>query len=215
MYFQTHLAENKNEVKVVKQLYPDANTYLEVYNKYGLVLKRSIFGHALYLENSDYNLLQSEKASIAFCPSSNLFLGSGLFDINRAESYGINIGLGSDIGAGTSLSLLKNMADAYKVSQLNKIDEANNINSLSPLMAFYYSTLGAAKSLDMDNYIGTFKRGYEADFIVLNINEPSILRQRQNNIKSIDELLFSIMMLGDDRTVGSVYIMGKCQKTMG
>lgn len=215
LYLQTHVSENKAEIKMVKELYPNSSTYLEVYNSYDLLHKRSIFGHAVYLEDSDYELMNNKKSSIAFCPSSNLFLGSGLFDINKTEYHNIDIGLGSDIGAGTSLSLLKTMADAYKVSQLRKISSDNNDKSLNALMGFYYATLGAAKSLDIDSSVGTFKKGYEADFIVLDVNEPSILKQRQNNIQTIDDLLFSLMILGDDRTIESVYIMGKCYKRRG
>lgn len=214
VYLQTHLAENKDEVEYVKNLFPGMGSYLDVYNHFGLVRKHSIFGHSIYLGREDFKLLHDHGSSIAFCPTSNLFLGSGLFNLSLAEKYHVKIGLGTDVGAGTSLSLLQTMAEAYKVVQMQKVykSDADKQLTLNPFSAFYYATLGAAKALDIDSYVGTFKSGNEADFIVLNTNSPKTLKQKVSNDQTIQDLLFSIMMLGDDRTVEHVYIMGKLMK---
>ena len=214
LYLQTHLSENNDEIEYVKRLYPQATSYLDVYDYYGLVRKNSIFGHSIYLDDKDFKLLSEKEASIAFCPSSNLFLGSGLFNLPLAEKYKINIGLGSDIGAGTSLSPFQTMAEAYKVIQLGQVynNSSFDISSITPLSYLYYSTLGAAKTIGVDDYVGSFDIGKEADFLVINTDKPDILQQKVENDKSLEEMLFSVMILGNDTTIEQVYIMGSSVK---
>lgn len=214
LYLQTHLAENKDEVQWVRSLFPDRRSYLDVYDRYGLVGDRSIFAHSIYLDDQDYKLLGQKGCAIAFCPSSNLFLGSGLFNLNKAVQNNISIAFGTDIGAGTSFSILETMKDAYKVVSLRKAFSENPKNepNLDPFQAFYFATLGAAKALHLDNVIGSFDEGKEADFIVLDLNSTSLMAERAKNSKTLKDKLAALMLLGDDRAVLHTYIMGKKEK---
>ena len=221
VYMQTHLAENKQEVEWVKQLFPDSRSYLDVYDYYGLVNEHSVFAHSIYIDNQDCKVLAENNSAIAFCPSSNLFLGSGLFNLNKAKEYEIKVGLGTDVGAGTSLSMIQTMSEAYKVCQLRKSccseDRGLNISidndldkevNLDPFEALYLATLGGARALSLDQYIGSFLPGKEADFVVLNTSSIAILDLRVKNSKTLGEKLFAIQTLGDDRAIEHVYIMG-------
>jgi guanine deaminase len=198
----THLAENVEEVRSVGELYPQSRSYLDVYKAAGLVRERSIFAHCLHLDEQDYAALAQNGAAIAFCPTSNLFLGSGLFDLDRARQAGINVGLGTDVGGGTSFSMLKTMAEAYKVLQLQRM-------TLSSPAALYLATLGAARSLHMDDKIGNFETGKEADFVVLSGAPTVLLAHRLTQAKTLSEALFMHMTLGDDRSVAATYILGE------
>jgi guanine deaminase len=198
----THLAENHDEVRWIAELFPEARSYLDVYNRHGLVRDRAVFAHCLHLEESDYVEMSSCGAGIAFCPTSNLFLGSGLFNLDRARQHHINVGLGTDVGGGTSFSLLQTMNEAYKVLQLQK-------QSLASAEALYLATLGAAKTLGIDNKVGNFNTGHEADFVVLDAAPTPLLAHRLPQAKSVSETLFMQMMLGDDRSIAATYIMGE------
>lgn len=214
VYMQTHLAENRQEVKWVHQLFPHNRSYLEVYQQFGLVTPRSIFAHSIYLDNQDFQQLAKNGSAIAFCPTSNLFLGSGLFNLNKAHEYDIKVGLGTDIGAGTSFSMLQTINEAYKVTQLRKSlsDDPKQVKSLDPFEALYLATLGGAKALSLDKYIGSFTPGKEADFIVLDPNSIPLLKFRMSQTNNLKDQLFAIEMLGDDRTIEHTYIMGKALK---
>ncbi|RAQ40523.1 guanine deaminase [Arthrospira sp. O9.13F] len=208
VYVHTHLSENQEELVTVSQLFPDCKDYLEVYEKAGLVGDRSIFAHGIYLSNSEFKRLSEAGSAIAFCPTSNMFIGSGLFNLKEAKSpaHPIAVGLASDVGAGTSFSMLKTMSAAYKVTQLQK-------QTLSPLPAFYLATLGGAKAIHLDSYIGNFQIGKESDFIVLNWQATPLMafRHPQHSIESVEklnEILFSLMILGDDRSIDATYIGG-------
>ena len=211
VYLHTHLAENKQEVAWVHDLFPKDRSYLSVYERHGLMTSRAIFAHSIHLDDQDYNALQQHHSAVAFCPSSNLFLGSGLFDLDEAQRHQIRVGLGTDIGAGTSFSQLTTMNNAYKVTQLRKAYAANpdQVTALSPQKSFYLATLGGAKALSLDDKIGSFTQGKEADFIVLNPKASPTLAQRIDHTTSLDDKLFAIEILGDDRTVEHTYIMGK------
>ena len=208
VYIHTHLAENKAEIELTAQLFPDSQDYLHVYEQFGLVGDRSIFAHCIHLDDSAFARLSNAGAAIAFCPTSNLFLGSGLFKLDRAKSeqHKINVGLATDVGGGTSLSLLQTMQDAYKVMQLQG-------QSLSVFQAFYLATLGAAKSLSLEAKIGSFDVGKEADFVVWNLQATSMMKLRNSPLK-IDTLAelaaaaFAMMILGDDRAVVATYVAG-------
>ncbi|MCO1334873.1 guanine deaminase [Microbulbifer sp. OS29] len=210
IYMQTHLAENRKEVEWVKQLFPQARSYLDVYSLYGLNRDRSIFAHAIYVDNMDLQSIAKAGSAIAFCPSSNLFLGSGLFPLYKAESHAVDVGFGTDVGAGTSFSMFQTMADAYKVIQLQKsMGENTRVRSLSPFKAFYLATLGAAKSLNIENKIGNFEKGREADFIVIDLEATDLLKFRMKHAKNLEEQLFALQILGDDRSIYRTYISGE------
>ncbi len=207
-YLHTHLAENHSELAEVKRLFPRARHYLDVYDQPGLVGPRSIFAHSLHLCDEQWAVLEQKQASISFCPSSNLFLGSGLFSMAKAKAAKLRIGLGSDVGAGTSLSILRTINEAYKVCQLQ------NIN-LYPEQAFYLATLGGAKALSLDAQIGNFEKGKEADFIVLDPSLQPLLLNRWKTAEDFKDRLFSLLMLGDDRLVSQTYLMGELAYQQG
>lgn len=214
VYVHTHVAENNAEVAWVKELFPRSRSYLDVYDQFGLVTNRSVFAHGIYLDNVDMQTLAKKGGSISFCPTSNLFLGSGLFNIERAQQNNVKVGLGTDVGAGTSLSILETMNEAYKVNQLRKAfsDDPSKIKPLDPFQLLYLATLGGARALSLDDKIGSFLPGKEADFIVLNPNSKPLLSVRVQGAKDLNEKLFAFGVLGDDRTVEQTYIMGKALK---
>ncbi|AEI37232.1 MAG: guanine deaminase [Zymomonas mobilis subsp. pomaceae] len=198
---QTHLAETKAECAAVKERFPKARDYLEVYEHFGLVTDRSVFAHCLYLTDSAFERLSNAGAGIAFCPTSNLFLGSGLFNFMEAQRHSVKIGLGSDIGAGTSFSLLATMGEAYKVCRLQGYN-------LDPFHALYLATLGGARLLRLDRYIGALTVGQEADFIVIDPAATPLLARRTADA-SLAEKLFALQIMGDDRVIAASYIKGK------
>jgi guanine deaminase len=209
VYIHTHLAENKEEIKKVRELFPGCNDYLEVYERFSMVTDRSIFAHGIYLSDSELERLSRAGAAIASCPTSNLFLGSGLFKMSKAKSgkYPVKVGIGTDVGAGTSFSMLKTLHEAYKVAALNE-------KKLSPFQAFYLATLGGARSLSLDDKIGNFDPGKEADFVVLDLAAAPLMKFRNHDasagsLPQLAKKLFAAVILGDDRTVCAAYIMGK------
>ena len=202
VYVHTHLAKNNQEVDLISQQFPDSRSYLDVYDQNNLVRDRSVFAHCLYLDDQDRATMAAKNASIAFCPTSNLFLGSGLFDLQAARNSNIKTGIGSDVGGGTSLNQLRTLSEAYKVLQLQG-------QSLPAFAAFYLATLGGAEALGLDDKIGNFERGKEADFIVLDSAPASITRRRLASTDDVAEKLFALMMLGDDRAVCATYVAGK------
>jgi len=202
LYLQTHLAEQRDETAWVTKLYPDARSYHDVYASRGLSRARSVFAHCIWLADEDRHALADTGAAMAFCPTSNLFLGSGLFDLARARKAGARIGIGTDIGAGTSFSLLRTLSEAYKVLQLAG-------QTLSPEEGFYLATLGGARALYLDEFIGNFAQGREADFIVLDPRATPLLAHRMANAETLRERLFALMMLGDERCIEATYVLGE------
>lgn len=201
VYLHTHMSENHSEVAWVKELFPECDGYLDTYDKAGLLGRRSVFAHCLHLTNTEWQRMAETQSNIAFCPTSNLFLGSGLFNLKRAVQENIGVGLGTDVGGGTSFSILQTMSEAYKALQLRG-------DTLTPFKAFYLATLGGARSLDMDDVIGNFATGKEADFVVLDKAPTPLLKFRLANCKSLFEQLFVIAMLGDDRAIKASYAAG-------
>jgi guanine deaminase len=201
-YVHTHLSESLNEVRWVESLFPERRSYTDVYAHYGLVGPRSIFAHGIHLSPEELEVLAVSGSTIAFCPTSNLFLGSGLFSMDRARRAGVNIALATDVGAGTSFSMLQTLNEAYKVQQLQGL-------SLAVHQGFYAVTLGAARALRLDQHIGNLEVGKEADFLVLDPKATPLLRFRCEAALNQDDLLFALMMLGDDRAVRAVYVAGK------
>lgn len=204
LYLQSHVAENRDEVDWVAELFPDNRSYLDVYDQYGLLGPRSIYGHCIHLDLQDRERMRDSGAAIAFCPTSNLFLGSGLFNLDLAREFDIRVGLATDIGAGTSFSLLQTMAEAYKVCQLAG-------QRLTPLKAFYLATLGGAEALYLDHRVGNFNVGKEADFVVLDLAPTELLQKRMEQAKTLEQRLFALMMLGDDRCIQATHVMGRRQ----
>lgn len=204
LYLQTHVAENPAEVAWVKKLFPARRSYLDVYDHYGLLGQRSVYAHCIYLDEDDRQRMSESGAAIAFCPTSNLFLGSGLFDLDEAEKNSIRVGIASDVGGGTSFSMLQTLNEAYKVCQMAG-------QTLSPLKAFYLATLGGAKSMYLDDLLGSFETGKEADFVVLDLQATALMQRRMAQSDSIVDSLFALMMLGDDRCVHATHVMGRCR----
>jgi len=202
LLLHTHLSENEAEVKWIKELFPESRNYLDVYQRYGLVGDQSVFAHSIHLSDAEWRCLGERQAAVSHCPSSNLFLGSGLFNLSRCEEHGVAVGVGTDVGAGTSLSLLQTLNDAYKVQQLQQ-------RALSPLKAFYLATLGGARALSLDHCIGNFESGKEADFCVLNLKATEMLDFRMNYCQTLEEKLAVLMTLGDDRLVAATYVLGQ------
>ena len=202
VHIHTHLAENENEIAAVAERFPERSSYLDVYRHSGLVRERSVFAHCLHLDESDRQAMAGAGAAAAFCPSSNLFLGSGLFDLAAMDRSGVRVGLGSDVGGGTSLSALRTLGDAYKTLQLNR-------QSLPAYRALYLATLGAARALDLDRAIGNFAPGKEADFVVLDAPAGDLTGQRIKRTASAAEWFFALMTLAPSDAVHSTYVLGE------
>jgi guanine deaminase len=202
VHVHTHLAENRREVERVAGRFPDASTYLDVYRTAGLLRERAVFAHCLHLVEADYRHMAECGGAMAFCPSSNLFMGSGLFDLARAREHGIGVGLGTDVGAGTSLNLPVTAGEAYKVLQLRG-------QPLSPWQALYLMTLGAARALGWEHAVGSFQPGREADFVVLDTAATPLQRRRTVDTASLADDLFALTILGDERAVVATHILGE------
>jgi guanine deaminase len=202
VYLHTHLAENEEEVVQVARQFPWSRSYLDVYEHFELVRERSVFAHCIHMGDEDRKLMARKGAAMAFCPSSNLFLGSGLFDLQAARQCGVGVGAGSDVGGGTSLSVLRTLGDAYKVLQLKG-------QPLKPFGALCLATLGSAQALRLDGRIGNFEKMKEADFIVLDASQKAIPRRCKDSTEGIDSKLFVLFVTGYDRVVADTYLMGE------
>lgn len=209
VYLHTHVSENVDEVAWVKQLFPHCQGYLDAYDQAGLVRERSVFAHGVQLTDAEFQRLSEAKATIAFCPTSNLFLGSGLFKLDQAKSaaYPVKVGLGTDVGAGTSFSMLQTANEAYKVAQLRR-------QKLSPFQALFLATLGGARALCLEDVLGNFEIGKAADFIVLDPRATPLMAFRNDataphSLAELADRTFALMMMGDDRAVAATYILGE------
>ncbi len=202
-YMQTHVSENIGEISWVRELFPDHKDYLDVYDHYGLLGNRAVYGHGVYLNEREWQRLYETGSSVAHCPTSNEFLGSGLFNFQSAKKRErpVKLGLATDIGAGTSFSQLQSMNEAYKIAQLGGF-------SLSSIQAFYLATRGAAESLGLEDKIGSIEAGMEADLVVLNLKSTPLIDFRMGHCKDIEEALFIQMIMGDDRSTRAVYVSG-------
>jgi guanine deaminase len=203
-FVQTHIAENRDEVAWIAQLFPERRDYLDVYAHYGLVGRRAVFAHGIHLSESEFARCHDTATALAHCPTSNTFLGSGLFRMREARDRRrpVEVGLGTDIGAGTSFSLLATMSEAYKVAQLvgQPIDAVDN---------FYLATLGGARALVLADRIGKLEPGYEADMAVLDPDATALMAFRNRRSRSFAESLAVLMTLGDDRAVRATYVAGE------
>jgi guanine deaminase len=207
-FVHSHLAENHAEIDWVKELFPDARSYLEVYERHGLVRDRAVYAHCIYLDDPDRVRMARSGAAAAFCPSSNLYLGSGLFDIGAADRTGLRFAVATDVGGGSSFSMLRTLSDAYKVAQMNG-------QPLTSLRAFYLATLGGARVLDLADRIGSFAVGREADFIALDLHATPLLARRIDQSQTLAEKLLVLMTLGDDRAIRTTYVLGQRMDTVG
>lgn len=201
-YMQTHVAENRNEVKWVMELYPDARSYLDVYDREGLIGPRAVLAHGIWLDERDRAVLREHGAQIAHSPSSNLFLGSGLFDWAQAQRDGLNVSLASDVGGGTSLSMLRNMQDAYKIQALQG-------TRLTAWKALYTATLGAASALGLEGEIGVIEPGRHADLTLWDWARDDVSRHRDGLCRDLHERVFAWMTLGDERNLRETLVAGR------
>jgi guanine deaminase len=202
-YLQSHVSENRGEVAWVRELYPERKGYLDVYDHYKQLGPRSIYGHGVWLTEAELQRFHETGAAIAHCPTSNQFLGSGLFNLRNAmkPERPVRVGLATDLGAGTSFSMLQTLNETYKVAQLNGA-------RLSAPLAFYLATRGAARALYLEDKIGSLAVGMEADVVVLDLKSTPVIEYRMRNCQDLDEALFIQMTLGDDRAIHSTYIAG-------
>jgi len=200
---QTHIAENRDEVAFIASLFPERKDFLDVYDHYGLVRRRTVLGHGIWLSDSEFARVHEREASIAHCPTSNLFLGSGRFRLRVAKDpkRPIRVGLGTDIGAGTSLSLLATLNEAYKIAALNS-------GPMTAVEGLYLATLGGAEALGVEDRIGSLQVGREADIVVLDPKATPLLAFRNDRSRSLEETLFVLLTLGDDRAVRATYLAG-------
>ena len=201
LYMHTHLSENRKEIEWVKELFPERKGYLDVYDHHKLIGPRAVFAHGVHLCDDECKRLAETGSAVAFCPTSNLFLGSGLFDLNKLEAHGVRVGLGTDVGAGTSFSQLQSLNEAYKVMQLQG-------KKLDPFKSLYLATLGGANALYLDDQLGNFLPGKDADFLVLDYNATPLISYRMQQATSLEERLFALTMLGDDRAVKVTFAAG-------
>jgi guanine deaminase len=204
-FMQTHLSENHQEIAQTKALFPWARDYTEVYERYGLLGPKSLFGHCIHLERREIAALAESRSVAVFCPTSNLFLGSGLFDREGLLAQGVRIAAATDIGGGTDCSMLATMDQAYKILQLRG-------QRLSPLNSYYMMTLGNARALGLEARIGTLEEGSDADIAVLNIGATPAMRLRAETVRSLSEELFVVQTMGGDRAVAEVYVAGRAVK---
>ncbi|SFM01049.1 guanine deaminase [Shimia aestuarii] len=204
-FVQTHLSENHDEIAYTAELYPDAPDYLGVYENYGLLTPKMLLGHSIHLTSREIDVLAETRAKPVFCPTSNLFLGSGLFDDAGLRGRGIQNAIATDIGAGTSYSMLQTLNEGYKVLQLQN-------QKLHPLRAFHWITRGNAEVLGLADRIGTLANGSDADIVVLNARATPAMALRMQRAQTLSEELFILQMLGDDRAIEETYVAGVPQK---
>ena len=203
VWVQSHVAENREEVAWVRSLYPAARSYLAVYEQFGLLRPRSIYAHCIHFDDDDRTLMRSSGAAAAISPTSNLFLGSGFFDYAGADRIGFAYGLASDVGGGTSFSPFHTMLAAYYVGREGQTKTGL---SLKPQQLWWQHTAGAARALGLAGVVGNLQPGCEADFIVLNPSATPLLARKTAKANSLDELLFAMIVLGDDRLVEKTVI---------
>jgi guanine deaminase len=203
-YLQSHIAEQREEVAWVTGLFPHCKGYLDIYDRFGLLGPRAVYGHGIHLTDAELARLHETGTAIAHCPTSNLFLGSGLLDLRRFKQPGrdVPIGLATDVGAGTSLSMLRTMGAAYQVAQLSGF-------ALSAAQAFYLATRGAAQALRLEDMIGSITPGGEADLVVLDLRSTPLIEQRMRHCRDIHDALFVQLTLGDERAVRETWVAGQ------
>lgn len=199
---QTHLSEQLPEIDWVRGLYPEARDYLDTYEAHGLIGPRAVFGHAIHLAPREIDRIAETGASLIHCPTSNSFIGSGLMDVAGLAARRIPLGLATDTGGGSSFSMLRTMAAAYEIAQLRGM-------ALHPGQLVWLATAGSARSLHLEDRIGTLATGMEADLTILDLASTPAIRQRAENANDSWETLFPTIMMGDDRAIADVWIAGR------
>ncbi|MEX0286204.1 MAG: guanine deaminase [Paracoccaceae bacterium] len=199
---QTHLSEQTDEIEWVRGLFPEARDYLDTYEAHGLLGQNGLYGHAIHLERRERDRLREVGAALVHCPTSNTFIGSGLFDMAGLIAEGQRVGLATDTGGGSSFSMLRTMAAAYEVAQLRGV-------ALHPLQLLWLSTVGSAQSLHMSDKIGNVAKGMEADLVALDLASTPAIAQRSTRAEDIWEAIFPTIMMGDDRAISQVWIGGR------
>jgi guanine deaminase len=210
VFVQTHISESKDEIAWVKELFPQRRDYLDVYDHFGLTGQRAVLAHGIHLSERELCRCHETGTALSHCPTSNLFLGSGLFRARDVKDpkRPVHVGIGTDIGGGTSFSMFATMSEAYKIAQL----EGHPIDAIE---AFFLATLGGARALALDERIGTLAAGREADMVVLDPNATPLLAFRNRRSRSIHETLAILTTLGDDRAVRATYVAGKLAHSQG
>ncbi|CAM5770312.1 guanine deaminase [Bosea minatitlanensis] len=201
-HVQTHIDENRAEIAFARELHPEAADYADIYRRHGLLGPRSLMGHCIHMTHNEWQAFAETGAVAVFCPTSNLFLGSGLFDWAQARRHGVKVAVATDIGGGTSYSMLRTMAEAYKVLQLQG-------QSLPAFAALHAITRGNAVALGLDRWIGSFEAGREADVVVLDAGATRAMAHRMETVRDLAEELFVLVTLGDERNVAATYVMGE------
>ena len=203
VWIQSHVAENRDEIAWVRQLYPEARSYLSVYEQFGLLRPRAVYAHCIHIDDADRALMRSTGVAAAVSPTSNLFLGSGFFDYASADRAGFLYGLASDVGGGTSFSPFHTMLAAYYVGREGQTKTGV---SLSPQHLWWQHTAGAARALGLEGVVGNLLPGCEADFVVLNLQATPLLARKTSQAGNLGELLFALIVLGDDRVIEKTVI---------
>jgi guanine deaminase len=199
---QTHLSEQTDEIAWVRGLFPGARDYLDTYERFGLIGPRALFGHAIHLEPRERDRLHEVGAALVHCPTSNSFIGSGLFDMDGLTRAGLRVGLATDTGGGSSFSMLRTMAAAYEIAQLRG-------RALHPAELLWLATQGSAEVLHLGGTIGNLAPGHEADFIALDLASTPAIAQRADRAQDIWEALFPTIMMGDDRAIAGTWVAGR------
>jgi guanine deaminase len=202
LLIQTHLSENDAEIAYTLELYPEAKDYTDVYARYGLLTDKMLLGHAIHLSDREMGAIAEAGAVAVHCPTSNLFLGSGLFDLKRLKEHGVRTAIATDIGGGSSYSLLRTLDEAYKIQQLRG-------NRLPPIESYWQATRGNAEALGLVDRIGTLEPGTDADIIALDARATPAMQIRMETVQTLEEELFLMQTMGDDRSVCQVYVAGE------
>jgi guanine deaminase len=208
LHMQTHLSENQAEIAFTQELYPWSRDYTDVYEHYGLLGPKALIGHCIHLSEREADALSASRSVAVFCPTSNLFLGSGLFDYQRyrRREKPLRIAAATDVGGGTNYSMLRTMDEGYKVIALNG-------EKLNPFASFWQITRGNAEALSIVEKVGTLEPGTDADIVVLDSRATPAMRLRMETAETLAEELFLLQTLGDDRAVAEVYVAGKPAKS--
>jgi guanine deaminase len=206
LHIQTHVSENMGEIELARELYPNMPDYVGIYEKYHLLGPKTLLGHCIHLNHRETEVLADTGSVAVFCPTSNLFIGSGLFDYDRLHAHGVRIAVATDVGGGTSYSMLRTLDEGYKVIQLRG-------QRLNPLRSFYHATLGNARALGFDDRIGSIAPGMDADLVVLDARSTPAMALRMDTVESLANELFLLQTCGDDRSVVETYVAGHAMKS--
>lgn len=206
LHIQTHVSENLAEIAFANELYPNYGDYVGIYEKFHLLGPKTLLGHCIHLSHRETEVIANTRSVAVFCPTSNLFIGSGLFDYERQHQHGVRIATATDVGGGSSYSMLRTMDEGYKVMQLRG-------QRLTPFRSFYHMTIGNARAMSLDHRIGTLEPGKEADIVVLNSGATPQMKLRMETVNTLEQELFLLQTCGDDRAIVETYVMGEPQKS--